>query len=165
MMHTAPSLAISTPEIFGAPGTSVGSSNGQSYGSSVGGARPGKREADGGWSLSWCKDRTWGQVLAVAAGTTGVVKVIVITCTSSFVLICFRFCTFQNHDRTRRHSHFLTIRPTCQNLLWLRQSQRWRGRRLVADGTISLLLAEGMARSRYGKLHRLREETCLMENG
>jgi nucleoporin SEH1 len=68
---------LSSPDIIGAPGTSLGaSSNGRSYGSGVGGDRPGKREADGGWSLSWCKDKSWGQVLAVAAGTSGVVKVL-----------------------------------------------------------------------------------------
>ncbi|TRM59024.1 WD40-repeat-containing domain protein [Schizophyllum amplum] len=32
-------------------------------------------EADGGWSISWCKDRYWGEVLAVAAGTSSVVRV------------------------------------------------------------------------------------------
>ena len=35
----------------------------------------GNREADGGWSLSWCKDRYWGEILAVCAGTSGEVKV------------------------------------------------------------------------------------------
>lgn len=33
-------------------------------------------EADGGWSISWCKDRYWGEVLAVAAGTSSVVRII-----------------------------------------------------------------------------------------
>ncbi|KIM24069.1 hypothetical protein M408DRAFT_331986 [Serendipita vermifera MAFF 305830] len=80
MMYTAPTPPpLSSSDMYGAPGTSVGSSNGQSYGSGVGNTRPGKREADGGWSLSWCKERTWGQLLAVAAGTTGVVKVLYFT--------------------------------------------------------------------------------------
>ncbi len=35
----------------------------------------GNREADGGWSLSWCKDRYWGEILAASAGTSGIVKV------------------------------------------------------------------------------------------
>ena len=62
--------------MFAAPGTSLGaSSNGKSYGSSVAGGRPGKREADGGWSISWCKDVTTGQLIAVAADTDGLVKV------------------------------------------------------------------------------------------
>lgn len=41
------------------------------------GGRPGlaNREADGGWCLSWCKDRYWGEVLAVGCGTGGWVKV------------------------------------------------------------------------------------------
>jgi nucleoporin SEH1 len=34
----------------------------------------GNREADGGWCLSWCKDRYWGEVLAASAGTSGLVK-------------------------------------------------------------------------------------------
>jgi hypothetical protein len=33
------------------------------------------READGGWCLSWCKDRYWGEILAVGAATSGVIKV------------------------------------------------------------------------------------------
>lgn len=35
----------------------------------------GNREADGGWCLSWCKDRYWGEILAASAGTFGIVKV------------------------------------------------------------------------------------------
>ena len=31
--------------------------------------------ATGGWGLSWCKERWWGSVLAVFAGTNPVVKV------------------------------------------------------------------------------------------
>jgi nucleoporin SEH1 len=76
MMHPPPTPPMSGVDMFGAPGTSLGSSNGQSYGSSVGAARPGKREADGGWAVSWCKDKIWGQLLAVASGTTGIVKVV-----------------------------------------------------------------------------------------
>jgi nucleoporin SEH1 len=33
------------------------------------------KEADGGWTLSWCKDAYWGQVLAVGCGNESVVKV------------------------------------------------------------------------------------------
>ncbi|KAG6865548.1 hypothetical protein C0991_001552 [Blastosporella zonata] len=36
----------------------------------------GNREADGGWSLSWCKDRYWGEIIATSCGTNGIVKVI-----------------------------------------------------------------------------------------
>lgn len=43
------------------PGKSVGMNN---------------KEADGGWCLSWCKERYWGEVLAVGCGTSGVVHVI-----------------------------------------------------------------------------------------
>jgi len=35
----------------------------------------GNKEADGGWCLSWCKDKYWGEVVAVGCGTTGVIKV------------------------------------------------------------------------------------------
>jgi nucleoporin SEH1 len=35
----------------------------------------GIREADGGWSVSWCKERYWGEVLATCSGVSGVVKV------------------------------------------------------------------------------------------
>lgn len=44
---------------------------------STGAQRPGRgiREADGRWSLSWCKERYWGEVIAVAAGTGGTIKV------------------------------------------------------------------------------------------
>ncbi|KAG8942432.1 hypothetical protein FRC03_003218, partial [Tulasnella sp. 419] len=36
----------------------------------------GSREADGGWCLSWCKEKWWGEVLAVACGTTGTLKIL-----------------------------------------------------------------------------------------
>ncbi|KAF7291993.1 hypothetical protein MIND_01225000 [Mycena indigotica] len=41
-------------------------------------SRPGAghREADGGWCISWCKDRYWGELIAASAGTSGVVKII-----------------------------------------------------------------------------------------
>jgi len=35
----------------------------------------GSREADGGWSVSWCKEGYWGEVLATCSGVSGVVKV------------------------------------------------------------------------------------------
>ncbi|KAH8116200.1 WD40 repeat-like protein [Phellopilus nigrolimitatus] len=36
----------------------------------------GAREADGGWCVSWCRERYWGEVLAVGCGVGGVVKII-----------------------------------------------------------------------------------------
>jgi nucleoporin SEH1 len=39
----------------------------------------GGREADGGWSVSWCKEQYWGEVLATCSGMSGVVKVFVFT--------------------------------------------------------------------------------------
>ena len=39
----------------------------------------GNREADGGWCLSWCKDKYWGEVVAVGCGTSGIIKVKIVT--------------------------------------------------------------------------------------
>ncbi|KAG8216457.1 WD40-repeat-containing domain protein [Butyriboletus roseoflavus] len=36
----------------------------------------GNREADGGWCVSWCKERYWGEVLAAGCGILGTVKII-----------------------------------------------------------------------------------------
>jgi len=33
------------------------------------------READGGWCLSWCKERYWGEILAASVSITGIVHV------------------------------------------------------------------------------------------
>lgn len=33
------------------------------------------READGGWCISWCKERYWGEILAASVGTTGALHV------------------------------------------------------------------------------------------
>lgn len=38
-------------------------------------ASAGSREAESGWCLSWCKDKWWGEIVAVSAGTTPSVKV------------------------------------------------------------------------------------------
>jgi len=47
----------------------------------------GNKEADGGWCLSWCKDKYWGEVIAVGCGTTGVIKIIQINARRSTVLL------------------------------------------------------------------------------
>ncbi|KAJ7604027.1 WD40-repeat-containing domain protein [Roridomyces roridus] len=46
--------------------------------STAGVGRPGlgNREADGGWCISWCKDRYWGELIAAGSGTSGVIKII-----------------------------------------------------------------------------------------
>ncbi|KAF9022977.1 WD40 repeat-like protein [Hymenopellis radicata] len=36
----------------------------------------GNREADGGWALSWCKDRYWGELIACSSGTSPLVKIV-----------------------------------------------------------------------------------------
>jgi len=40
-------------------------------------SKPGvsNREADGGWCLSWCKEKYWGEIIAVGCGTAGTVNV------------------------------------------------------------------------------------------
>jgi hypothetical protein len=71
-------MTSSEVQIFGAPGANVGTSSngkGQGTGGTAAAGRPGRREADGGWGVSWCKDTTWGQLIAIAAGTTGAIKV------------------------------------------------------------------------------------------
>lgn len=57
----------------------------------------GNREADGGWCLSWCKERYWGEVIAAGSGTSGVVKVG--SCSSSQNLV------FTNPTRSSRSTH------------------------------------------------------------
>ena len=42
----------------------------------------GNREADGGWCISWCKERYWGELIAAGCGTNGLIKV-------SFYVILF----------------------------------------------------------------------------
>jgi nucleoporin SEH1 len=36
----------------------------------------GNREADGGWCISWCKDRYWGEIIAAGCGISGTIKVL-----------------------------------------------------------------------------------------
>ncbi|KAH8101864.1 WD40 repeat-like protein [Cristinia sonorae] len=45
---------------------------------SQGPSRPGlgNREADGGWCISWCKDKYWGEVIAAGCGIDGKIKII-----------------------------------------------------------------------------------------
>ncbi|KAJ9112603.1 hypothetical protein QFC19_000623 [Naganishia cerealis] len=41
---------------------------------------PGKgNEALGGWCLSWCKERWWGQVMAATSGHSGIIKIITLS--------------------------------------------------------------------------------------
>jgi hypothetical protein len=46
----------------------------------------GNREADGGYCISWCKDRYWGEVIAAGCGVTGVIKVRIDRRLSSFLI-------------------------------------------------------------------------------
>ncbi|KAI0350137.1 WD40 repeat-like protein [Trametes cingulata] len=39
----------------------------------------GTREADGGWCISWCKDKYWGEIIAAGCGIDGIVKIIQIS--------------------------------------------------------------------------------------
>ncbi|KAF5329175.1 hypothetical protein D9611_013183 [Ephemerocybe angulata] len=47
----------------------------------------GNREADGGWTLSWCKDRYWGEIVAAGAGNNGIIKVVQLNSRRSQVLL------------------------------------------------------------------------------
>lgn len=77
------SLAFATPTqtsatLDGASATLVAQALQQSQSmQGTGTGRPGlgNREADGGWCISWCKERYWGEVIAVGCGTGGIVKV------------------------------------------------------------------------------------------
>ncbi|KAF8906816.1 WD40-repeat-containing domain protein [Gymnopilus junonius] len=57
--------------------------------SSTSGGRlgPGNKEADGGWCLSWCKDKYWGEIIAVGCGTTGTIKIVQINARKSTTLL------------------------------------------------------------------------------
>ncbi|KAF9486184.1 WD40 repeat-like protein [Pholiota conissans] len=50
-------------------------------------AGQGNREADGGWCISWCKDKYWGEVIAAGCGTSGVVKIIQLNARRSSTLL------------------------------------------------------------------------------
>lgn len=66
-------------------------------------SRPGlgNREADGGWCISWCKDRYWGEIIAAGCGIAGTVKV-----RPSFFLCCL-------YSALRHHTDFVgTDHPT-----------------------------------------------------
>jgi len=80
----SPSITIATLEgasasLAGAP-TSLGAPSALA-GTSTPGAAPvvrplhGAREADGGWALSWCKEKYWGQMLVATVDTSGLAKV------------------------------------------------------------------------------------------
>ena len=62
-----------SPSKLGAPGTSLTSSSAGSASSE--GRKGGAVESDGGWALSWCKEAWWGERIAVAAGTSGIIRV------------------------------------------------------------------------------------------
>jgi nucleoporin SEH1 len=67
----------------GASGLTLTNALGQSSSSTSGTSsnsanapNPGKgNEALGGWCLSWCKERWWGQVMAATSGHSGIIKV------------------------------------------------------------------------------------------
>jgi nucleoporin SEH1 len=65
------------PSASSASGISAQQGQSGGVGATGSGGRPGtgNREADGGWCVSWCKDRYWGEIIAAAAGIGGLVKV------------------------------------------------------------------------------------------
>ncbi|KIJ14550.1 hypothetical protein PAXINDRAFT_163307 [Paxillus involutus ATCC 200175] len=36
----------------------------------------GNREADGGWCISWCKERYWGEIISAGCGVSGTIKIL-----------------------------------------------------------------------------------------
>ncbi|GHJ86171.1 hypothetical protein NliqN6_2573 [Naganishia liquefaciens] len=77
-----------TPHATGGVGAGL-SLTGSASQSSVNAPNPGKgNEALGGWCLSWCKERWWGQVLAATSGHSGIIKLITLsTSTPSALLV------------------------------------------------------------------------------
>ena len=73
-------------------------------------SRPGVgvREADGGWCLSWCKERYWGEVLAVGCGVSGVVKV-----RKKAFRIHLRSCLHLIFHRSSKSLPIDHLRPSC----------------------------------------------------
>ncbi|THH03870.1 hypothetical protein EW145_g5942 [Phellinidium pouzarii] len=69
---------MGTSALDGASVTSLLQAAQQQNAAQQGAGRPGlgSREADGGWCVSWCKERYWGEVLAVGSGVGGIVKII-----------------------------------------------------------------------------------------
>jgi nucleoporin SEH1 len=58
-----------------AGGSGAGAAGASGNGGNTGGrSGQGNREADGGWCISWCKDKYWGEVIAAGCGTSAVVK-------------------------------------------------------------------------------------------
>ena len=83
------------------------------------GAQPrsglGNREADGGWCISWCKDRYWGEVIATGCGTSGVIKVLF------YIISLSNIFTNPFPDYTIKRTSFIYAshsQPVTANLIW-----------------------------------------------
>ena len=66
-------------ELSASGGGNASARNGNSSSNATGPllVNPGKgNEALGGWTLSWCKEKWWGSVLAVCSGHNGIIKII-----------------------------------------------------------------------------------------
>ncbi|KAF4616279.1 hypothetical protein D9613_008787 [Agrocybe pediades] len=50
-------------------------------------SRGGNREAEGGWCISWCKDKYWGEVIAAGCDRSSAVKIIQINSRRSSTLL------------------------------------------------------------------------------
>jgi nucleoporin SEH1 len=60
----------------------------------------GNREADGGWCISWCKDKYWGEIIAAGCGISGTVKVVLqVTRHLGYMLMSFPCGRLSNHRR------------------------------------------------------------------
>ncbi|KAI6021835.1 WD40-repeat-containing domain protein [Pisolithus microcarpus] len=78
------SVALGTPThtsatLDGASASLVAQALQQSQGSLQGRGGLGNREADGGWCISWCKERYWGEVIAAGSGISGTIKIVQIS--------------------------------------------------------------------------------------
>ena len=80
----------------------------------------GNREADGGWCISWCKDRYWGEIIAAGCGTNGLIKVLLYV----ILLLYLNLFTIFFLDYTAKRTSFIypsysqLVTPRCSSLSW-----------------------------------------------
>jgi nucleoporin SEH1 len=72
----------------------------------------GNREADGGWCLSWCKEKWWGEMIAVGCGPNGIVNIYEFPQSHRFNLVLSLIHT--NHSSTQPYAvSSVAWAPTC----------------------------------------------------
>jgi nucleoporin SEH1 len=75
----------------------------------------GNREADGGWCISWCKDRYWGEIIAAGCGINGLIKVLILHLTYFFLFFNYLFFKIIQLN-ARRSSTILTLNSSPPNI-------------------------------------------------